>query len=90
MRIGYTVFWLDAHGFVFRSHYFETSSYIAAKKRVMRKIQHHRDKPEISGWFLTEAPASALRRFFDKSIYATPRDMTEIESHLYAPTHLIR
>ena len=87
-RIGYTVFWLDGKGKVFRSHYFESSDYPTALLRTKRKMQHHREENQVCGFLLTEAPANALTRFFNPSMYAKPVDMKEIESHMYAPLHL--
>lgn len=89
-RIGYTVFWLDRDGFAFRSHYFESSDYISAFRRALHKRYRHDGRSEICGMLVTEAPLEAHKRFFQMGIYSVKADFIEIESHLYAPRHLIR
>lgn len=89
-RIGYTVFWLDGKAFAFRAHYFESSDFISAYRRVSRFRLRHDGRFEISGFFLSEAPLAALKRFFHTGIYSVKSDFVEIESHMYAPEHLLR
>lgn len=90
-RIPYTVFWLDAHGFVILSHYFETSSRRGAYRKVSVKMQKLRQEKEVCGYLLLDASVEVSRRFFHKEIDALKQErMMEIESHLYAPPHLLR
>lgn len=89
-RIGYTVFWLDKHGFVFRSHYFESSDFISAYRRVSRFRLRHSEKSEIAGFLLQDAGVEAHKRFFHTGIYSVRSAFIEIESHLYAPKHLLQ
>lgn len=89
-RNGFMVNWLDAQGFVFRSHYFETADMITAYRAVWRKFHEHTEKDQVNGFLISKAPAPLLRRYFDLGIHAKPRRFTVIESHLYAPKHLLR
>ena len=90
-RNPYTVIILDNDGFAYRMFYVEVKNFNHAFDRGLRKV---RGEEYISlttcGLFVQRASAEIIAKFLDKSINAKPKNLTEIETHLYAPKHLRR